>query len=43
MATDDRLLLESIATDMGGDAPQNMNDAELIDFICKGGKNGKQK
>lgn len=37
MAADDRILLESIAADMGGDAPQNMSDAELIKFICMEG------
>lgn len=36
MATDIRELLEDIAKDMGASRPQNMTDAELIDYITEG-------
>lgn len=36
MTTDIRELLEGIASDMGASRPQDMTDAELVDYITEG-------
>lgn len=35
MQSDDRVLLEGIASDMGASSPEGMTDEELIEYITR--------